>query len=58
MEPAVGLEMCSLCDWALQKLGVLTSELDFDECTYLDLLLLVCLSLYYLLSMMTQAETG
>ena len=32
-------EMYSLCDLALQRLGVLTSELQLDEYTYLDLLL-------------------
>ena len=31
-------EAYELCDSALQKLGALTSELCFDEYTYLDLL--------------------
>jgi len=38
----VAEEMYSLCDLALQRLGVLTSELQLDEYTYLDLLLGVC----------------
>jgi len=38
------LEMYNLCDLALQRLGTLTSELHFDEYTYLDLLLGVRLS--------------
>ena len=36
--PGAG-EMYDLCDLALQRLGMLTSELHFDEYTYLDLLL-------------------
>ena len=39
-DPVAG-EMYALCDSALQKLGVLTSELQLDEYTYLDLLLAV-----------------
>ena len=38
-------EMYDLCDLALQRLGVLTSELHLDEYTYLDLLLGVRLCL-------------
>jgi len=30
-------EMCDLCDSALRRLGNLTSDLHFDEYTYLDL---------------------
>ena len=37
-DPATG-EMYALCDSALQRLGMLTSELYLDEYTYLDLLL-------------------
>ena len=33
------VKMYSLCDLALQRLGTLTSELNHDEYTYLDLLL-------------------
>ena len=32
-------EACALCDSALQRLGMLTSEFYLDEYTYLDLLL-------------------
>ena len=41
-DPAVGSEMYWLCDSALQRLGVITSEHHFDEYTYHDLLLGVC----------------
>ena len=45
IDPVAG-ETYNLCDSALQRLGTLTSELRFDEYTYLDLLLGVCLSLF------------
>ena len=38
-DPVARPEMYNLCDSALQRLGTLTSELRFDEYTYLDLLL-------------------
>ena len=44
MDPVAEVEMFNLCDSALQRLGMLTSELHFDEYTSLDLLLGVCLS--------------
>ena len=44
-DPVAG-EMYNLCDSALQRLGTLTSELRFDEYTYLDLLLGVRPSLF------------
>ena len=45
-------EMYNLCDSALQRLGKLTSDLRFEEYTYLDLLLGVCpFSPCYLTSM-------
>ena len=44
-DPAA-VEMYNLCDSALQRLGILTSELCFDEYTYLDLLLGVRLPLF------------
>jgi len=40
----VAREVYDLCDSALQRLGKLTADLRFDEYTYLDLLLRVCLS--------------
>lgn len=48
------VETYKLCDSALERLGILTSELRFDEYTYLDLLIGVCLSPRYLPMMMTQ----
>jgi hypothetical protein len=39
MGPAAQPEMYNLCDSALQRLGTLTSDLRFEEYTYLDLLL-------------------
>ena len=39
VDPVAGVEMYNLCDLALQRLGTLTSELNFDEYTHLDLLL-------------------
>ena len=48
----VAREMCNLCDLALQRLGILTSELRFEEYTYLDLLLGVRLYLFYFLTAM------
>jgi len=51
-------EMYSLCDLALHRLGVLTSDLQFDEFTYLDLLLGVCLCLYCFLVTMAQWDDG
>ena len=44
VDPAAEVEMCNLCDSALKGLGTLTSQLHFDEYTYLDLLLAVGLS--------------
>ena len=38
-DPVGSLEPRNLCDSALERLGTLTSELRFDEYTYLDLLL-------------------
>jgi hypothetical protein len=38
-DPVGSFELCNLCDSALERLGALTSELEFDEYTYLDLLL-------------------
>ena len=49
MDPVAEVEMFNLCDSALQRLGMLTSELHFDEYTSLDLLLGVCLSFMLLL---------
>jgi len=37
-DPSAEAKMDNLCDSALQRLGTLTSELQFDEYTYLDLL--------------------
>jgi len=51
-------ETYSLCDFALQRLGVLTSEFRLDEYTYLDLLLGVCPHLRYFLVIMTQRDAG
>jgi hypothetical protein len=53
-DPVAGSEFYNLCDLALQRLGVLTSELQFDEYTHLDLLLGVCPSLCCFLLSMTQ----
>ena len=47
MDPAAGSEMYELCDSALQRLGMITSEHHFDEYTYLDLLLGVRWSLCF-----------
>jgi len=44
-DPVAG-EIYVLCDLALERLGMLTSELQLDEYTYLDLLLGVRLTLY------------
>ena len=49
-------EAYSLCDSALQRLGMLTSEFNSDEYTHLDLLLGVRLSLFYSLAVI--AQTG
>ena len=46
-DPAVGSEMYGLCDLALQRLGMVTSEHRFDEYTYHDLLLGVRWSLCF-----------
>jgi len=51
-------EMYNLCDLALHRLGVLTSELQLEEYTYLDLLLGVCPSLCCFLVTMTQWNAG
>ena len=55
--PVTG-EMYDLCDSALQRLGMLTSELYLEEYTYLDLLLAVRPSPYRLSMMVAQRETG
>ena len=39
MDPAAGFKLYDLCDSALRRLGTLTSEVHFEEYTYLDLLL-------------------
>ena len=39
MDPVAEVGMYNPCDLALQRLGMLTSELNFDEYTHLDLLL-------------------
>ena len=57
MDPVAG-EMYILCDSALERLGMLTSELHLDEYTYLDLLLGVRPSLYRFPKAETQWETG
>jgi hypothetical protein len=38
-DPVAGFKSRDPCDSALQRLGTLTSEVDFDEYSYLDLLL-------------------
>ena len=53
MDP-VDREMHIRCESALQRLGMLTSELHLDEYTYLDLLLGVRLSLCCFLMMAAQ----
>ena len=53
-DPVRNFELRNLCDSALERLGVLTSELDFDEYTYLDLLLGVRPSLCCFPMSMTQ----
>ena len=50
--------MYELCDSALQRLGMLTSELRFDEYTYLDLLLGVRLSLFYFSTVTNERGIG
>jgi len=52
----VAEEMYNLCDLALQRLGVLTFELQLDEYTYLDLLLGVCPCSCRFLVIMTQRD--
>ena len=54
--PVARPEMYNLCDSALQRLGTLTSELRFDEYTYLDLLLGVRPSSRCFPMLMTQTE--
>ena len=39
MNSAVEFERYEPCDWALKSLGEITSELCFEEYTYLDLLI-------------------
>ena len=56
-DPVAG-EMYALCDSALRRLGVLTSELHLDECTYLDLLLAVRPSLYCSRLWLFKCEAG
>jgi len=53
-DPAAGSEMYGLCDSALERLGMITSEHHLDEYTHLDLLLGVCWTFY---SSKTIAET-
>ena len=53
-DPQVAVEAYNLCDSALQRLGMLTSELQFNGYTYFDLLLGVCPSLHYFPVMTTQ----
>jgi len=53
MDPVTG-EVNTLCASALQRLGMLTSELHLDEYTYLDLLLGVSLSLCRFLTTVAQ----
>ena len=50
IDPAAKARMDHLCDLALQRLGGLTSELQSDEYSYLDLLLGVRLTLCHPLS--------
>jgi len=54
--PIARPEMYNLCDSALERLGTLTSELRFDEYTYLDQLLGVRPSSCRFLMVMTQTE--
>ena len=54
-DPVAG-ERYTLCDSALQRLGMFTSEFYLDEYTYLDLLLAVRPSLCYFLT--TVAQVG
>jgi hypothetical protein len=49
-DPAAKAQMDHSCDLSLQRLGELTSELQPDEYSYLDLLLGVCLTLCHPLS--------
>jgi hypothetical protein len=53
-DPVGRSELYNLCDSALQRLGTLTSELHFNEYTYLDLLLGVRPFLRCLLITMTK----
>jgi hypothetical protein len=53
-DPVARVEKYDLCDSALQRLGILTSELRFEEYTYLDLLLGVRSSLCCFPMVMTQ----
>jgi hypothetical protein len=55
-DPVGSSELRNLCDSALERLGRLTSELRFDEYTYLDLLLGVRPSLFCF--PMSMAQTG
>ena len=56
MDPEAGTEVYDLCDAALERLGTLTSEVHFDEYTYLDLLLGVRPSLDCLPTVMAQTR--
>jgi len=58
MDPVVEVEMYNLCDSALQRLGTHTSDLRFNEYTYLDLLLGVRLPLCCFLMATTQTGAG
>jgi len=49
-------EMRGLCDLTLRRLGNLTSDLHFDEYTYLDLPLGVRLYFRHFLTLMAQTE--
>ena len=58
IDPVSGSNSYALCDSALERLGMLTSELHLDEYTHLDLLLGVRLSLSYFPVTAAQRRTG
>ena len=51
LEPNSKPQMDAICDSSLERLGRLTQEMNFDEYTYLDLLLKVRHSVGYFLTM-------
>ena len=55
VDPIVKSETYEPCDWALQSLGEITSELCFDEYSYLDLLTGVGQPLFHFTTVMTEA---